>query len=328
MIEEFLKAKESGLRFAGEKGSPSTLKAYRTSLRRAERLLNKKLDAFTEDDAGRMLEAMYERGLGQEAINLNISALRAFFTWAIKSHEPVAMKENAFLDIRQTHKGSRKAPQYITESEFWRVIEAIEQRAQQEENNARASATQGENIPWVNDEGRIAKKTLPLKLMFYGGMRIAEAVSIKIDRITDNGVIVGGKSHKERFVPLPHWLLQELSDYAAEFGGETYVFIPLMSERRRAEMDAEPHLNTQAIHTVFHNGVQDAGLPEWVTPHKLRHSWATQALSRTGRLDFVQKVLGHENPASTQIYAHFTDQDVLDTFRKVWDSPQGAETPV
>lgn len=322
MIEEFLRAKELGLRFAGAQGTPATLKAYGTSLRRAERLLHKPLAEFTEEDADRLLTVMHERELGQETINLNISALRSFFTWAIKSGRPVALRENAFLDLKTTHKGARKAPKYITEAQFLRVIEAIEQRAHAEEANARASATQGDNIPWVNDEGRVAKKTLPLKLMFYGGLRISEAVSIETDRITENGVIVTGKGDKERFVPLPDWLLAELSDYAAEFGGERYVFVPLISEKRRATLDEEPHLNTQAIHTVFRQGVQDANMPAWVTPHKLRHSFATQALSRTGRLDFVQKVLGHENPATTQIYAHFTDQDVLDLYGHVWDRPR------
>src|SRR5690606_4878668 len=90
------------------------------------------------------------------------------------------------------------------------------------------------NMPWVRDEGRLPKKLLPVHLMYYGGLRISEAVSLKIDDVMDDGIIVEGKGSKQRFVPLPQWLIRELKDYIHEHSeDDTYVFTPMQREGTR-----------------------------------------------------------------------------------------------
>src|SRR5690606_24679571 len=117
---------------------------------------------------------------------------------------PLKTNHNPFAGIRMSKRVARdKTPKHITKAQFDALIRAMEQIDREQEENARAAGPQVANVPWVNDRSRLPKKVLPVKLMFYGGLRINEAVSLKIENIREDGIIVDGKGAKTRFVPLP-----------------------------------------------------------------------------------------------------------------------------
>lgn len=316
LIEEFLTAKASGAKYAGSPGRPRTIETYRSQLRRIEEWTGKPIHELTEDDADVALKRVDEEKLSSSFRNLMLTAARGFFDWAIKSGKDVAVTENPFKEIRMAKRKSKRQPKTITQSQFDAIIRTMEQIDTENVNNALQSSTQGANIPWVNDESRLPKKILPVKLMYYGGLRITEAVSLKKQHVTDNGIWVVGKGDKERFVPLPPALMKELATYIVEHSDpdEEYVFTPM----RTARYKEGSHLHPTRIHQPFHEAVERLKLPEWVTPHTLRHTFAKRALEKTKRLDIVQDLLGHENLETTRIYINNDRDEIEQLAGSIW----------
>lgn len=318
LMEEFLTAKLNGIQFAGPPASERTIKTYRNQLKRLERYTGKKLEDIERADVEKAMIRAQEEGLSPSYRNLLLSAGRGFYDWALGEGKPIKAQHNPFAGIRMSKRVKSKTPKHITKAQFNAIIRAMEQIDREQEENARAAGPQTANVPWVNDPARLAKKMLPVKLMFYGGLRINEAVSLKIENILEeeNAIYVEGKGDKSRIVPLPKWLIRELAEYVAEHSDDdTYVFTPLRTSRYKEGT----HLAPSRIHAPFHEAVKRAGLPDWVTPHTLRHSYAKMALERTGRLDWVQDLLGHEHIETTRIYARTDEADIKKAAAMIWD---------
>jgi len=77
-------------------------------------------------------------------------------------------------------------------------------------------------------------------------------------------------------------------------------------------------MTVAAARRAFNEGVKLAGLPDTITPHKLRHSFATHVLESTKRIEIVQKLLGHENPATTLIYAKVRPTELISEYGKAF----------
>lgn len=316
LVNEFLEAKAKGGKYAGQKARPRTIETYQSMLERIEEWTDKPIHEVTDEDADKAIQRVTDEKLSASFRNLMLSAGRGFFDWAIKSGKDVQIERNPFSDIRMEKRTSKRNPKAITQQQFDRLIKTIEQIDTENVENALASGPQGANAPWVKDEGRVFKKTLPVKLMYYGGLRITEAVSMRKDHVQDDGVIIEGKGGKERWVPLPKWLIQELKDYIEEYSDpdEPYIFTPMRTKRYKEGQFLHP----TRVHQPFHEAVKRARLPEWVTPHALRHSFAKRALDRTGRIDIVQDLLGHENLETTRIYLQNDREEIKHEAEKIW----------
>lgn len=313
LITRYLKDKSLGVNHTGRPASKNTLTNYRSQLRKIEQITHKPIEEVTGEDLVGVIEDQREKGISNETMNMMITAARGFYTWADKNHvgTKASMDDMDGIHLRSS---KPKEPRYINEATFRAIIRAIEQ--EDEEKVARAMQTErGGNLEWTKDESRTLKKTLPLKLMFYGGARINEACTLQIDNILDDAVIFVGKGNRERFVPLPKWLLKELSDYAAEFGEDPWVFVP---SNKRPGNENRP-IQTTYLHIEFRKAVQKLGLPEWVKPHVLRHSFAKRLMEATnGRIDVVQDLLGHDDPKTTRIYAKNSREDIINQVRDLW----------
>ena len=136
--------------------------------------------------------------------------------------------------------------------------------------------------------------------MYGCGLRISEAVQLQPKHVdATHGVIrVIGKGNKERLVPLAPALLAAMRRAWKTHGNRQWVF---------ATGPQGNHVSAKTVQTVFRAVRAQAGLPDLVAPHSLRHAFATRLLEKGTDVRIVQILLGHASIRSTEIYTHLTE---------------------
>ena len=148
-----------------------------------------------------------------------------------------------------------------------------------------------------------------MEAMYASGLRIAEACKLRVEDVdSKRGVLrVRGKGDRERITMLSTRLLAHLREYWQEQRpgrGEAWLF-PGMHQRN--------FLSPSAVRTVFRQAATQAGLPRKVTPHCLRHSFATHLIQLGVDVTVVQALLGHRSLVSTEKYVHVSTKQLLGT---------------
>lgn len=150
--------------------------------------------------------------------------------------------------------------------------------------------------------------------VLYGcGLRVSELVNLKLSNIyeQEQALLVTGKGDKQRWVPInPHALSMLLtyihnvrSHLDVNSGEEKYVFL-----NRRGT-----HLSRNYVFMFLQQAVEQAGIQKHVSPHSLRHSFATELVENGADLRAVQEMLGHESISTTEIYTHLTRDTLRNT---------------
>ena len=154
-----------------------------------------------------------------------------------------------------------------------------------------------------------------LELLYASGMRVSELVSLNLDDISiDAGnVRCFGKGHKERLIPIApraaltiKEYLQEARPYLTRDDTKQALFLNARGER----------LTRQGLWQILKGYAKSAGLDKEITPHTLRHSFATHMLNGGADLRSVQELLGHANISTTQVYTHLTTEHVRRIYEK------------
>ena len=154
-----------------------------------------------------------------------------------------------------------------------------------------------------------------LELLYASGMRISELVSLNLGDVnTAEGFVrCFGKGHKERIVPIYEQAARSVKEYTEETRprlahkkGETALFLNPRGDR----------LTRQGFWQKLKEYARAAGLGSQVSPHTLRHSFATHMLSGGADLRAVQELLGHANISTTQVYTHLTSEHVRRTYER------------
>ena len=150
-----------------------------------------------------------------------------------------------------------------------------------------------------------------IEVLFSCGLRVSELVNLKLSQlyVEEQYVRVMGKGSKERLVPISPVALDELSDWFAcrqqlkiKKGEEDYVFL-----NRRGD-----HLTRTMILIMLKQQAEEAGIQKVISPHTLRHSFATALLEGGADLRVIQALLGHESIGTTEIYTHLSRQALRD----------------
>ncbi len=165
------------------------------------------------------------------------------------------------------------APRFITEEEVGRLIEAA-----------------AKNDP---------RDGLIVSILAYTGVRVSELCGLKVtDLDVSNRTILvrSGKGDRDRLVVLPQNLLNGILEFVKGKPGE-YLF----------KGNGGGHITTRSVQRLVKRAALDAGIQKNVTPHVLRHTFATTILRRGGDIRFIQQLLGHRSVATTQIYTHVDD---------------------
>ena len=158
-----------------------------------------------------------------------------------------------------------------------------------------------------------ARNYVIVEVLYGCGLRVSELVNLKLSNIypEEEMLQVIGKGDKQRWVPINAYALRQLEEYILTLrsqvkpqpGEEKYVFLNLRGH----------HLSRVAVFQFIKEAVEKAGLHKNVSPHSLRHSFATELVQNGADLRAVQEMLGHESLSTTQIYTHLSRQYLRDT---------------
>lgn len=152
-----------------------------------------------------------------------------------------------------------------------------------------------------------------IEVLYDCGLRVSELVNLRMSNIyaDEEYLQIIGKGDKERWVPIGRRALELLTTYIETVrchltpkpGEERYVFL-----NRRGH-----HLSRQMVFIFLQNAVRDAGIKKSVSPHSLRHSFATELVENGADLRAVQEMLGHASVSTTEIYTHLSRETLRET---------------
>lgn len=155
-----------------------------------------------------------------------------------------------------------------------------------------------------------------LEVMYATGLRVSEVVNLKIGdlHLTMGLLQTVGKGEKERIIPLGDYAIQWIETYLEQAR-------PRLVKKRPEEthlfVNHHGHaLSRQGVWKNLKQIVREAGIDKEVTPHTLRHSFATHLLENGADLRIVQELLGHSDISTTQIYTHITKQRMADVYKQ------------
>lgn len=165
----------------------------------------------------------------------------------------------------------------------------------------------------INTDTLLGKRDYAILEFMYGtGVRVSELCSLEIDDIdyVNKQVIVLGKGSKERYLPLHELIIESLDDYVSSARIE-------LQARNKAEISNKLFLNhhggelsPRGVRVILEKIVKNASESFHISPHMLRHSFASHLLNNGADLVTVQELLGHENLSTTQIYTHISKEQI------------------
>lgn len=227
------------------------------------------------------LAFLYDRKLKANSQARHLSSLKAFFRYAILEeligHDPA--------DNIQGPKLERKLPEVLSVGEVDQIMNCIDLSQQ---NGTRNRAM--------------------LETMYSCGLRVSELCDLQLSNFHPEIELikVTGKGNKERWVPINQLAIQHLENYiqhirrVAKIVDEDIVFLNNRGKR----------ISRQSVFLILKKCVENAEIKKNISPHTLRHSFATHLLKGGADLKAIQDMLGHESITTTEIYTHI-DQDYL-----------------
>ncbi len=235
--------------------------------------------ALTPDHFRRYLFECGKAGLARPTIRLNFAALRTFYRFLTERHE---LRNNP-LEVVLLPKLERKLPVVLTLKQVEELLTAP----------FRVEKTR-QALAWMP-----ARDAAVMELFYSSGLRLSELVGLNVADIDpySESVRVMGKGRKERMVPVGVPALEALQKYRHQANVQTG---PLFISRLRKR------LGVGSVEILLKRYLRHTNIPVHVTPHKLRHSFATHLLDRGADLRSVQSLLGHASLSTTQIYTHVT----------------------
>ncbi len=240
----------------------------------------------------------------KRSINRKLSALRSFYRFMIRED---LVENNPFSGIISP-KISKPLPKYMSVNEIDRLLDAPALYW-------REALEKGLTKNIESAEFAQSRDTAIMELIYSTGARISEALGLNIKSIETLSAVVTfkGKGKKERLCPLGKPAVKTLRKY-----------LRIRSNRTSNNRPTAPffinrdggRLTSRSFQRFFKKYLMTAGLSPDMTPHKLRHSFATHLLDAGADLRSVQELLGHANLSSTQIYTHISAEHMKQIYRK------------
>jgi integrase/recombinase XerC len=232
----------------------------------------------------RFLALLKERNFSRTSIARKLATLRSFFRFLTREGY---LKSNPISGL-STPKLEKKLPIFLTVADVTKLIES----------------------PDISDDLGLRDRAI-LETLYSTGIRVSELVGLNIESMDFIGgtVKVFGKGKKERLVPIGDRALRSIRDY--------------LSARKASNEEGPLFLNksggrlsARSIRRIIEKYIKNISSKEKISPHTLRHSFATHLLDRGADLRSVQELLGHVNLSTTQIYTHITTERLRDSYKK------------
>ena len=257
----------------------NTINSYMLDLEDFFKTFNGSIESCTKKDILTYISSI--NGLEVSTVNRHISSLKSFFNYLV---DESIIKVSPMEEVSSLKK-AKKLPKYLSISEVNKLL----------------------NIP-LNSEFDYRNKAM-LELMYATGLRVSELVSIEYSNIDfENSIIrINGKGKKERIIPLgevaSYYLKVYLSDYRSKLlKRNTYNQVFLNNHGKP--------ITRQGFNYILEYIRELTGIEKEITPHVLRHSFATHLLEGGADIRSIQEMLGHENISTTNIYTEVVN-DVL-----------------
>ena len=273
-----------------KKLSENTLQSYRRDIVQFEEYVNSnKLNYLkvTEEDMKNYFSHLQEVGKKTSTISRNIASIRSFYQFLVRNKK---LKKDP-TDKIQSPKVEKKAPTILSSSEIELLLE------------------QPKNV----DLKGIRDKAM-LEFAYATGMRVTEIISLDIDDINlKDGLVTCKTRTRQRNIPLGSLSLKALADYI-----ENSRPILIKDEKVEAlfvNINGK-RLTRQGFWKIVKFYKEQAHITKEITPHVLRHSFATHLLQNGADLKAIQTMLGHSDISSTQVYMQFQDEGLKNVYRK------------
>jgi len=266
---------------------------YKRDINQFEKFLNEQYDYLLSDVekispavVREYLSTMIVSGISRRSVARKLSALRSFFKYLFRQGDI----QKTPTDNINAPKLNRPLPKFLTIKEIDKLVKAID------------------------TETLIGKRIYALiEVLYSTGMRVTEVVNLKHEQIQwREGIVrVIGKGNKERIVMLGNSALSMLNNYVKAVGYDRKSSVKYIFRNKFGRQ-----LNVKTVQNDISTLAKIAGINREVTPHVLRHSFATHMLDAGADLRSVQELLGHASLSTTQIYTHVTPERLKKAYDK------------
>ena len=266
--------------------SNNTVKAYEADISSFFQWLDNedlKYKDLQEDHINKYISFLFQRKMRSSSVNRKISSIKSFYIFLVKRN----FVKNSPLNDLVTPKQEKYLPESMSEAEVDKLL----------------------NSPDVSNKIENRDKAM-IEMLYATGMRISELVNLKITDVDMKRCVVKvfGKGSKERLVPFGETALDSLKSYLndREQSSSKEIFL----SNRGKKMTRVAFWQRVKIYLIREN------LKNSISPHTLRHAFATHLLNRGADLRSVQLLLGHSDLSTTQIYTHIAKQRLSDVLKK------------
>lgn len=238
---------------------------------------------ITNYDVRGYLKYLDSCNLKNSTISRRISTLRTFYNYLVDEN---IVENNVFHNVKNP-KLEKKLPNYLNYNEMEELLESID-----------ISTTEG------------LEKRLLIEMFYSTGCRVSEMINVKISDIdfTNKTIRIMGKGSKERIVYFGNYASKYLDNYLSKVKCDKYLFTNKKGEK----------LTINEVEQIVKDIMKHISIKTHVTPHTLRHTFATHLLNNGADIKTVQELLGHANLSTTGIYTHVSSDRLKDIYFKTF----------
>ena len=230
---------------------------------------------------------IYKKKLSKRSIDRKYSLIRTFYNYLEKKN----VLENNIFTLVENPKKEEKLPRFINEYELDKMFE----------------------VPDNSPKGQ--RDRLILELLYGTGVRVSELVNIKINDIdfNNNSIKVRGKGNKDRYVFYGKYCKEAINNYIKNgrislLNGQTCDYLLLNRFGK--------NISVVSIRKILNDIINKCSLDIKISPHVLRHTFATHLLNEGADIMHVKELLGHSSLSTTSIYTHVTNEKIKEVYYK------------
>ena len=268
-----------------KKHSDNTIIGYRVDILEFNEFMNNNLLNVTKDDINSYLKYLFDNDVSKSSISRKLSSLRSFYNYLLKKD---IVKENYFKMIKNPKKEGN-LPKFVKEEDIDKMFSIPDTRT------------------WIG-----MRNIVIIRMLYATGVRVSELTNIKLNdiNINDRTIRILGKGSKERIVVFGNNTKEALDLYLArgrrqvDFNNSEYLFLNKDGNK----------LSTRYVRKIIDDIIVKASINMHVSPHMLRHTFATGMLNNGADLVSVKDLLGHESLNTTSIYTHVSDEKIKEIY--------------
>lgn len=281
-----LKEEFKSFLFVDKKYSKNTIESYLTEYDKfADYFKDKNITDISSLDLEHYLSYLKKQNLSSRSISHNISVIRTFYKFLLINK----YIEKDVAVVLELPKLKKALPKVLTIEEVDKLLD----------------------IDLI--DGFSYRNKAMLELMYATGLRVSELVNLKLNDIDIMSCLVRtiGKGSKERIIPLGDYACHYLKKYVFEYRNT------MMKDKNHDYIFINNHgnpLTRQGFFKIVKGLAKEKEIKRKMSPHTLRHSFATHLLEHGADLRSIQEMLGHSNISTTQIYTHISNQHIEDNY--------------